>query len=229
MMAGRSPAPARTGRVAPAKPGGVASPGVVVAVAELPADAVVVGRVDGAYGVRGALRVEPFNDPRDSVLLKARRWYLTLPASWPKGPSAKGGPAAHGAAGRPALPFGLPVVVEASRCRVHAASLVATVSGIDQKEVADALRGCEISVSRADFPPAESGEYYWIDLVGCAVVTPDGAPLGVVDSVDHHGAHPLLRLRAEDGRERLIPFVEAHVPEVDVVGRRIVADWDPEF
>lgn len=226
MTAGRPTAPARAGKVAPAGNGGGASPAAVVTVAALPADAVVVGRVEGAYGVRGMVRIEPFNDPRDSVLLKARRWYLTGPASRQKGPSGKDG---LGAAGRQASPFRFPAVVEVSRCRVHAAGLVATVSGIDVKELADALRGCEVAVSRADFPPAESGEYYWVDLVGCAVVTPDGVPLGVVEAVDDHGAHPLLRLRAEDGRERLIPFVDAHVPEVDVVGRRIVADWDPEF
>lgn len=229
MTAGRPTAPARAGKVAPAGNGGGASPAAVVTVAALPADAVVVGRVEGAYGVRGMVRIEPFNDPRDSVLLKARRWYLTGPASRQKGPSGKDGPGASGAAGLQASPFRFPAVVEVSRCRVHAAGLVATVSGIDVKELADALRGCEVAVSRADFPPAESGEYYWVDLVGCAVVTPDGVPLGVVEAVDDHGAHPLLRLRAEDGRERLIPFVDAHVPEVDVVGRRIVADWDPEF
>ncbi len=235
MTAGRPTAPARAGKVAPAGNGGGASPAAVVTVAALPADAVVVGRVEGAYGVRGMVRIEPFNDPRDSVLLKARRWYLTGPASRQKGPSGKDGPGASGAAGlqaspgRQASPFRFPAVVEVSRCRVHAAGLVATVSGIDVKELADALRGCEVAVSRADFPPAESGEYYWVDLVGCAVVTPDGVPLGVVEAVDDHGAHPLLRLRAEDGRERLIPFVDAHVPEVDVEGRRIVADWDPEF
>jgi 16S rRNA processing protein RimM len=195
-------------------------------VAGLPADSVVVGRVDGAYGVRGALRVEPFNDPQDSVLLRARRWYLTAPAARQPG---QPGAAAHGGSGRSARPFPLPAMVEVSNCRVHAGGLVATVSGIEIKEVADALRGCEISVSRVDFPPAEGGEYYWVDLIGCAVVTPDGVSLGVVESVDDHGAHPLLRLRADDGRERLIPFVEAHVPEVDVVGRRIVADWDPDF
>jgi 16S rRNA processing protein RimM len=234
MMAGRPAVRARTGKVAPAANGEGASPAgvvpvAVVPVAEVPADAVVVGRIDGAYGVRGGLRIEPFNDPRDSVLLKARRWYLTGFASRQKDSSRKDRPVAPGAAGRPALPFRLPVLVEVSRCRVHAAGLVATVSGIDVKESADALRGCEIAVSRADFPPAGSGEYYWVDLVGCAVVTPAGVPLGVVEAVDDHGAHPLLRLRAEDGRERLIPFVEAHVPEVDVAGRRIVADWDPDF
>ena len=97
------------------------------------------------------------------------------------------------------------------------------------REVAEALRGCEVAVSRADFPPAGRDEFYWVDLIGCQVSTPEGVALGVVDAVDDHGAHPLLRLRADDGRERLIPFVDAHVPVVDVAGRRIVADWDPDF
>jgi 16S rRNA processing protein RimM len=84
-------------------------------------------------------------------------------------------------------------------------------------------------VSRADFPAADPDEFYWVDLIGCAVVTPDGVDLGSVEAVDDHGAHPLLLVRAQDGRERLIPFVSAHVPEVDLAGRKIVADWDPDF
>jgi 16S rRNA processing protein RimM len=60
-------------------------------------------------------------------------------------------------------------------------------------------------------------------------VTPAGLALGRVDSVDHYGAHPLLRLRTDQGTETLIPFVSAHVLEVDLPARRIVADWDPEF
>lgn len=198
-----------------------------VAVAPLPAagvpdDAVVVGRVAGSYGVRGALRVEPFNDPRDSVLSRARRWYLLAPAPVPTGVAAPG-------ASRIARPFALPALLEVSRCRIHGASLIAGVAGIEVKEVADALRGCEVAVSRADFPAPDDDEYYWVDLIGCAVRTPDGVDLGVVEEVDDHGAHPLLRLRGADGRERLIPFVSAHVSEVDISGRRIVADWDPDF
>jgi len=215
MTTGGSPTRASAGGEASPRAATVAT---TAATTETPVDAVVVGRVDGAYGVHGGLRVEPFNDPQDSVLLRSRRWYLSAPARLTGEASVRG-----------ALPFRLPALVEVSRCRVHAAGLVATVAGIGTKEAADALRGCEIAVSRADFPPARGGEYYWVDLIGCAVVTPAGVPLGIVASVDDHGAHPLLRLRAEDGRERLIPFVEVHVPEVDVVGRRIVADWDPEF
>src|SRR5690606_36000088 len=131
------------GPAAPARAGGGVPPGAVVPVADLPGDSVVVGRVDGAYGVRGELRVEPFNDPQDSVLLRVRRWYLVAPA--PRS-SGQAGASSPGASGRGVRPFPLPAMVEVSRCRVHAAGLVATVSGIEIKEVADALRGCEIAV-----------------------------------------------------------------------------------
>lgn len=191
----------------------------IVTVAALPQDSIVVGRVGGSWGVRGALRIEPFNEPEDSVLLTARRWYLSAP-------SADVGVRAPGRVERP---FPLPAMVSVTRCRAHGGSLVATVTGIEVKEVADALRGCQVAVSRADFPEPAQGEYYWVDLIGCEVVTPSGVGLGSVEAVDDHGAHPLLRLRDREGRERLIPFVEAHVPEVDLVGRRIVADWDPDF
>lgn len=195
------------------------SPGAdLPARAELPADGVVVGRVEGAYGVRGAIRVDTFNDPHDSVLCHAKRWHLAEPVS----PPVVAGP-------RRVRPFALPASLQVDDCRVHGEGLVATLCGIASRDAAEALRGCELVVSRQEFPPPEEGEYYWVDLIGCEVLTPAGLPLGTVESVDDHGAHPLLRLRGEDGRERIIPFVEAHVPEVDLASRRIVADWDPDF
>mgnify|MGYP001004525927 CR=1 FL=1 len=100
---------------------------------------------------------------------------------------------------------------------------------VDAKEVADTFRGCEVAVDRSEFPPAGDDEFYWVDLIGCLVATPDGVELGLVEGLDDHGAHPLLRVRDPQGRERLIPFVSTHVPEVDVPARRIVADWDPDF
>jgi 16S rRNA processing protein RimM len=180
-----------------------------------PTDAVVVGRVAGSYGVRGWLRIEPFNEPQDSVLLRARTWYLQAPAA---------------PAGSPLSPrLALPAVLEVRQCRVQGAALVAEVAEIDVREVAESLRGCELSVSRTEFPPAQDDEFYWVDLIGCAVSTPEGVNLGTVESVDDHGAHPLLVVRSVEGRERLIPFVAAHVPDVDLAARKIIADWDPEF
>jgi 16S rRNA processing protein RimM len=182
----------------------------------VPDDAIVVGRVAGGHGLKGAIRLEPFNDPADSVLRRARRWYLS------EGSRPAGAPSVS-------RPFALPVLIQVLRCRLQGGTLVATIEGVDVREVADALKGCEVAVSRSEFPAPGRDEYYWIDLIGCAVDTPAGQALGRVAAVDDHGAHPLLRLTSADGRERLIPFVPAHVVEVDVGGRRIVADWDPDF
>lgn len=187
----------------------------------LPSDLVTVGRVLSSYGVRGSLKIEPFNAPDESVLLLSRRWYLQRPA-----PGRPGQAASRLGVG---LPIVLPARLAVESCRVHSAVLIASVVGIDTKEAADALRGCELGVSRADFPATTKEEFYWVDLIGCSVVTPAGLALGVVDSVNHYGAHPLLRLRAAQGGETLIPFVSAHVLEVDIAARRIVADWDPDF
>jgi 16S rRNA processing protein RimM len=92
-----------------------------------PSDAVVVGRVVGAYGVQGWLRIEPFNAPEDSVLLHARRWHLQ---------AAEGG---RPSSTRPQLP--LPAVLTVERCRVQGAVLVANVAEIKVREVAESPRG----------------------------------------------------------------------------------------
>jgi len=182
----------------------------------VPEDAIVVGRVAGSHGLKGALRLDPFNNPADSVLRRARRWYLTEVSRPPGVPAVS-------------RPFALPALVQVIRCRLQGGALVAAIEGVGVREIADALRGCEVSVSRSDFPAPGRDEYYWIDLIGCAVETPTGYLLGRVQAVDDHGAHPLLRLASAEGRERLIPFVPAHVVEVDLAARRIVADWDPDF
>lgn len=172
--------------------------------AEAPADAVVVGRIAGAWGVRGWLRVAPFNDPRDSVLTGQHRWWLRL----------------HGRV----------QAMDIGEVRVHGRSLLARADGLDTREQAQALEGAEVLVSRSAFPVAQAGEFYWVDLIGCAVRNPAGEPLGVVSAIEEYGAHPVLRLEAGAGAaQRLIPFVPRHILAVDLPERSIVADWPLEY
>lgn len=165
-----------------------------------PADLVEVGRVIDAYGVRGWIKIAPFNDPQDSVLRSTRRWWL---------------------------PDGRRLDVD--RVRVHGATIVAHPVGSVERDAAERLKGLTLRVSRADFPSSGQDEVYWIDLVGCRVCSPGGAALGIVQAVHDYGAHPILLLRDDTGRERMIPFVGQWIVEVDLGQRRIVADWDPEF
>lgn len=172
--------------------------------AEAPADAVVVGRIAGAWGVRGWLRVAPFNNPRDSVLPGERHWWLRLD--------------------------GRARAMTIAEVRTHGRSLLARAEGIDTREQAQALESAEVLVGRSAFPPARAGEFYWVDLIGCAVSNPAGESLGVVSGIDEYGAHPVLRLDAGAGAtQRLLPLVSRHILVIDVAGRSILADWPLEY
>ncbi|OZB46941.1 MAG: 16S rRNA processing protein RimM, partial [Thiomonas sp. 14-66-4] len=85
---------------------------------------------------------------------------------------------------------------------------------------------------REDFPPARENEYYWVDLIGCTVRNREGLDLGTVSGLLDSGAQSILQLQTtvdDRQRERLIPFVDAYIVEVDIDARRIVADWQPDY
>ena len=129
--------------------------------------------------------------------------------------------------GRSLRPDALPV---RWRCRVQGDALVAELVLLDgqpplTREQGLALKGVEIQVDRADFPPTQDDEFYHADLIGCEVIGQQGARLGTVVAVDDHGAQQVLRL--DDGM--LIPFVEAIVQSVDIAARRIQADWAADW
>ena len=167
---------------------------------ERPSDLVAVGRVVDAYGIRGWVKVAPYNDPADSVLRWCRRWWFEQ----------------HG-----------PLAIDGAR--VHGATVVCKPRGSEDRDAALRLRNAEILVSRSEFPRSDPGEFYWVDLVGCRVVSPGGDELGTVTSVEDFGAHPILKVGDGAGRELLVPFVGAWIVSVDLAGRRIVADWQPDY
>lgn len=222
--------------------------------ASVPGDAVVVARVEDAWGVRGALRIAPFGDVSDTVLTVSRRWWLRRPqqlrglprpaaaASVPasagvadpastRASTSSAGPAARAVRIADPLATG-PRLFAVDSARRHSGAVVARLQGVAERDAAQALKGAEVLVSRADFPPLPDGEYYWVDLVGCAVVNLAGESLGVVAEVDDHGAHAILRVRPQGGAEaaeRLIPFVPAYITTVDIGARRILVDWGLDY
>jgi len=106
--------------------------------------------------------------------------------------------------------------------------VIAKLQGSDDRDGAYALIGAEIAVPREHLAPLPPGEYYWTDLEGLAVRTPEGVPLGRVHHLIATGAHDVLVLDSEP--PRLIPFVPgAVILSVDLANGVIVADWSPEF
>lgn len=180
--------------------------------AELPADAVELARIGDAWGVKGWFHVVP-HSAQPQALRTARRWFLQ--------------PAERGA-----RTFSGTVQLAITQVREHAGGLVACAQGVADRNAAELLRGARVFLARADFPPAQDGEYYWVDLIGLAVVNREGVPLGHVRDLLATGPQTTLVLEYEEGgkpRERLIPFVSAFVDQVDLEGRRITVDWQPDY
>jgi len=101
--------------------------------------------------------------------------------------------------------------------RVNLGYLVA-FRGVSDRDRADALRGQEVQVERAELPALEADEMYAVDLIGYEVSDPTGTVHGVVEDVEGAGPQDLLRLRGG----ALVPL--SLVKEVQQEARRIVVD-----
>lgn len=179
---------------------------------ERPQDAVEVGIVASAWGVRGWLRVKPHSgDPQ--ALLSAREW-LVEPPDRP-GPQAP------------------PARLTISAAREHGDGVVAQAREVADRSAAEALKGARVLVPRSSFPAAGPDEFYWVDLIGLDVVNRQGQALGTVVDLIDTGPHCVLRVAPREGAaaavERLIPFVSAYVDSVSLAERRIVADWGLDY
>lgn len=196
---------AAPGRSAAALPAGLEP-------AELPADAIEVGRISDAWGLKGWFKVLSHSaDPE--ALFSSRRWYLQ--------------PAERGA-----KTFSGTLLLRIREAKDHSGVVVATAQEVDDRSAAEALRGARVFVPRSSFPTAGADEYYWVDLIGLAVVNREGVELGIVRELLSTGPQTVLVLEYQaEGKtqERMIPFVAAYVDTVDVAGKRITVDWQADY
>ena len=130
----------------------------------------------------------------------------------------------------------MPAALNVHGVRDQGDAIVALAPEIADRDAAEALKGARIFVSRASFPAPEPDEFYWVDLIGLAVVNREGAALGEVVGLIDTGPHCVLRVqppaaeeRPAEAGERLIPFVDAYVDSVDLPGRRLVVDWGLDY
>ena len=105
---------------------------------------------------------------------------------------------------------------------------MAKLQGCETPEQAERWRGLRIGVSRSEFPPAGEGEVYWVDLIGARVINRRGVELGTVDDVLSSGGQELLQVRQGE-RVLLVPMVDRHVDEVDLVERIVRVDWEVDW
>ena len=111
--------------------------------------------------------------------------------------------------------------------RVQGRTLVARLEGHDDRDAAAALRGTSVAVPRAALPRTQSGEYYWADLIGLAVVNGSAQGLGRITGVLQTGANDVLVVAGE--RERLIPFIAEVIRDVDLAAGVLRVEWGADY
>ena len=161
---------------------------------------VILGRVSGVFGVKGWLKVQSYTEPRDNII-GFGAWTLRM--------------------------NGVDRAFEVEDGHSHAGSVVTKLQGIDDRDRARDLVGADIVVPREQLPATKAGELYWTDLEGLEVRTTTGLVLGKVDHLLATGGNDVLVL--DSTPERLIPFVDGVVKQVDLEQGLIVVDWAPDY
>lgn len=163
---------------------------------------IVLGRVTAPFGIRGWVKIHPFGDDPE-VWSEMPQLWLGADEQW--------------------RPFDL----KGLAC--HGKGLIAAFGGIEDRNAAEKLAGLLVGAPREALPATNDDEYYWADLIGLEVVNCQGDSLGRVTGLMSSGAHEILCVRAAEGKERLLPFVEAVVKSVDRAAGVIRVDWEADW
>ena len=156
---------------------------------------VCIGTVAGAHGVRGNVRIKPFTEAPEDV--------------------AAYGPVTDAGGART---FDLTLVGESG------GTVIARLSGIEDRTAAEALKGVRFYIPRERLPAPEEDEFYHADLVGLRVVDSEGRDAGTVHALHDFGAGDLIEIRRPSRRLVLLPFTRTTVPDIDLAAGRVTVD-----
>jgi 16S rRNA processing protein RimM len=160
---------------------------------------VPLGYISGVHGIKGWVKVHSFTSPKEAIL-EYQPWLLGEKLE--------------------------PVTIRQGR--QQGKTIVASLPGYDDRELARKLVGTEIAIFREQLKEPLGGSWYWTDLVGLEVENTEGVALGRIEKMMETGAHDVMVVKGD--RERLIPFVPGHfVTRVDLEGGVVTVDWAPDF
>jgi 16S rRNA processing protein RimM len=159
-----------------------------------------MGRITAPFGIKGWIKLQTYTQAPEN-LLAYPTWWVGSEGDWQQNRLEQG--------------------------QVQNAAVVAKLAGCEDRDAAALYRGKQVAIPRDAFPQPAANEFYWSDLVGLRVVNAQGEDLGTVNEVLGTGANDVLVVQGE--RERLIPFTEITVTQVDVPGGIIHVDWEADF
>ena len=157
----------------------------------------VVGRIARTHGIRGQMVVNIETDfPQDRFRIGAKLF---------------------------AQQGGLLRTFVVTAVRLHQGRPIVALEGVDDMNAAIALAGTELRVPVDWLTPLPGGMFYRHDLIGCAVESTTGQPIGVVSNVEGTLGGSRLVVGTDRG-DVLVPLADAICPVIDPASKRIVID-----
>jgi 16S rRNA processing protein RimM len=166
---------------------------------------VPVGKISGAFGVKGWVKVFSYTEPRTNIL-QYSPIYMARHNDW--------------------------IEVKVSGGHMQGKGVVMGLENVTDRDQVQPLIGSELAIKRTQLKPAQDDEFYWADLVGLKVVNLNNESLGQVDHLLETGANDVLVLKQAnaEAEERLIPFVmDEVVKSVDLDNHIIQVDWELDY
>ncbi len=165
---------------------------------------VPVGKISGAFGVQGWMKIFSFTEPRNNIL-KYSPLYISRKGEW--------------------------VEVKVSGGRVQGKGVVMGLVDVTDRDQVLALIGSELAIKKTQLKPTGKDEFYWSDLIGLDVVNLKDEHLGQVASLLETGANDVLVVQNKENKtEQLIPFVMDEVVElVDMDKKVIRVNWELDY
>ena len=152
---------------------------------------ICIGKIINTHGIKGEVKIESYSDFDEERYTKGKQVYICVDGKY------------------------LPLTV--ASYRKHKGFPLVSFVYLQNINFVEQYKGCEIYIDEADRKQLKKGEYYRIDLIGLTVVDEEGITLGTIISVEETlGAQNNLRLRLEDAKEVLIPYIPMIVKNVDL-------------
>lgn len=167
-------------------------------------DFILVGKISGAHGIKGWVKIFSFTDPRKNILAYSPL-YISRKGQWVKLDVVSG--------------------------RVQGKGIVMSLEGITDPDQVLPLIGSELAITKEQLKPAGNDTFYWSQLIGLTVINVKDETLGVVDSLHETGANDVLVVKNKEQKtEQLIPFVMEEVVQlVDLDKKIIQVDWESDY
>lgn len=156
---------------------------------------ILLGHISTAHGIRGEVLIKPLTEEPADIAAYGPLWDEAGERQF-----------------------------EITAARVTNKGVIARITGVGDRNAAEALRGTGLYIDRDQLPEPEADEIYHVDMIGMTAARADGSVVGEIVAVQNFGAGDLLEIRlAGKRRTEFVPFNDDFVPDIDFdVGRAVV-------